>query len=61
MQMKQSTKDQIKGTLHDVTGSVKEKVGKALDSPSLTAEGQNEKLSGKIQKKASQIERVFEK
>ena len=59
--MTQSTKDQIEGTLHKVTGAVKEKVGQALNSPGLTAEGQDEKLAGKVQKKVGQIEKVFEK
>jgi len=30
-------------------------------NPNLTAEGQNEKLAGKVQKKVGQIEKVFEK
>jgi uncharacterized protein YjbJ (UPF0337 family) len=59
--MTQSTKDQIEGTLHKVTGTVKEKVGQVLNSPSLTAEGQDEKFTGKVQKKVAQVERVFEK
>jgi uncharacterized protein YjbJ (UPF0337 family) len=59
--MTQSTKDQIEGTLHKVTGTVKEKVGQVLNSPGLTAEGQDEQLTGKVQEKVSQIEKVFEK
>jgi uncharacterized protein YjbJ (UPF0337 family) len=59
--MTQSTKDQVAGTLHKATGAVKEKVGKVLNSPDLTAEGQDEKLAGKIQKKVGQVEKVFEK
>lgn len=59
--MTQSTKDQIEGTLHKVTGAVKEKVGQVLNSPGLTAEGQDEKLAGNVQTKVSQIEKVFEK
>ncbi len=59
--IKESTKDQIKGTLHDLKGQVKEKVGKLTDNPKLTAEGQDEKLAGKVQKKVGQIEKVLEK
>ena len=59
--MRPSTKDQIEGTLHKVTGTVKEKIGQVLKNPDLTAEGQNEKLAGKVQEKAGQIEKVFEK
>jgi uncharacterized protein YjbJ (UPF0337 family) len=59
--MTQSTKDQVEGSLHKVTGTVKEKFGKALNSPGLTAEGQDEKFAGKVQKKVGQIEKVLEK
>jgi uncharacterized protein YjbJ (UPF0337 family) len=60
-QMKPSTKDQIKGKLHELKGSVKEKAGQVTNNPNLAAEGQNEKLTGKVQKKVGQIEEVFEK
>jgi uncharacterized protein YjbJ (UPF0337 family) len=60
-QMKSSTKDQVKGKLHEMKGEVKEKAGKVTNNPNLTAEGQNEKLAGKVQKKVGQIEKVFEK
>jgi len=59
--MSQSTKDQVEGTLHEVKGGVKEKVGQVTNHPALEAEGHDEKLAGKIQKKAGQIEKVFEK
>jgi len=32
-----------------------------VNNPDLEAEGSSEKIAGKIQKKAGQIERVFEK
>jgi uncharacterized protein YjbJ (UPF0337 family) len=59
--MTESTKDEIKGNLHELKGSVKEKVGKVTNNPILTAEGQNEKFAGKVQKKVGQIEKVLEK
>ena len=59
--MKPSTKDQIKGTLHVTKGKVKEKVGQVTNDPNLAADGKNETLAGKIQKKVGQIEKVFEK
>jgi len=37
------------------------KVGQVTHNPNLTAEGQNEKLTGKVQKKVGQIEKVLEK
>ena len=59
--MKASQNDQIQGAIHEVKGTLKEKAGKATNDPNLTADGQSEKLAGKIQKKIGQIEKVFEK
>ena len=59
--MKPSTSDQIKGTFHEMKGTVKAKAGQAANSPKLAAERQDEKLAGKVQKKVGQIEKVFEK
>lgn len=58
--MKQSTKDQAKGKLHEVKGKVKEKIGRATNNPRLAAEGQDEKIGGKVQKKIGQVEKVLE-
>jgi uncharacterized protein YjbJ (UPF0337 family) len=59
--MKPSTTDQVQGTLHELKGKAKEKAGKITNNPDLAAEGQGEKLAGKVQKKIGQIEKVFEK
>ena len=59
--MKDSIKDKVEGAVHDAKGSLKEKVGRATDNPDLEAEGQDEKIGGKIQKKVGDIEKVFEK
>jgi uncharacterized protein YjbJ (UPF0337 family) len=59
--MKPSTKDQIKGELHEIKGKAKEKVGQITNNPNLEAEGQSEKIVGKIQKKIGQIKKVLEK
>jgi len=59
--MKDSIKDKTQGALHDVKGKLKEKVGRATNNPDLEAEGQDEKVAGKIQKKVGDIEKVFEK
>jgi uncharacterized protein YjbJ (UPF0337 family) len=61
MTMKSSTKDQIKGKLLEVKGAAKEKVGKATKNPDLEAEGQADKLVGKVQQKVGQVKKVFEK
>jgi len=59
--MKNSTKDQAEGTLHEVKGKVKEQVGRATNNPNLVEDGQDEKIAGKVQKKIGQVEKVFEK
>jgi uncharacterized protein YjbJ (UPF0337 family) len=59
--MKDSTKDKVEGALHDAKGTVKEKIGRATNNPNLEAEGQGEKVGGKIQKKVGDIKKVFEK
>jgi uncharacterized protein YjbJ (UPF0337 family) len=59
--MKQSTKDKVKGTLHEVKGKVKEKLGRATSNSELEAEGQAEAIRGKIQEKVSQVEKVIGK
>ena len=59
--MKPSTTDQIKGKIHELKGGAKEKAGQLANNPNLEAEGQAEKLTGKVQKKIGQIEKIFEK
>jgi uncharacterized protein YjbJ (UPF0337 family) len=57
--VKPSTKDQVEGKLHDIKGSVKEKAGQVAGNPDAAAEGQAEKLAGKVQTKVGQVEKVF--
>ena len=56
--MKNSTKDQVQGKMHEVKGAVKEKLGNATNDPDLELEGQDEKVAGKVQKKVGQVEKV---
>jgi uncharacterized protein YjbJ (UPF0337 family) len=58
--MTPSTKDQLEGKFHEVKGKVKEEAGHAVGNPDVEAEGQSEKLAGKVQKKVGQVEKVFE-
>ena len=44
---------------NQLRSEVKEKVGKAKNDPDLVAEGTDEKLGGKIQKKVGDIKTVF--
>ncbi len=59
--MKDSTKDQVQGKLHEVKGTLKEKAGRIINSPGLQVEGQLEKTAGKVQQKVGQIAEVLEK
>ena len=58
--MKPSTTDQVNGKLHEVKGVIKEKAGQFVNDPDLETEGQAEKLTGKVQNKVGQIEKVLE-
>jgi len=59
--MKPSTKDRIAGTVHEVKGKVKQKVGELANDPGLKGEGIGEIIAGKIQKKIGQVEKAVEK
>jgi len=59
--MKPSTKDEIRGTAHEVKGRFKEKVGQLTSNPDLETEGQGEKVGGKIQTTIGQVEKVLGK
>ena len=59
--MKSSTKDQVEGTFHTVKGTLKEAAGILNDDPNLEAEGNGEKIAGKVMNKIGQVERVLGK
>ena len=54
-------KGQSKGTIHEVKGKVKEEVGRATNNRRLEAEGQVERIGGKVQKKIGQLEKALGK
>jgi uncharacterized protein YjbJ (UPF0337 family) len=58
--MKTSTKDEVAGKIHEVKGTVKEKVGKLTNNRNLEAEGKAEKMAGTLQKKIGQVKKVLE-
>lgn len=58
--MKNSTEDKIKGSLHEVKGAIKEKVGKVTDNCCLEAKGKAEKLIGKAQHCTGNAEEAVE-
>ena len=57
--IKPSTKDKLEGNLHDLKGTVKEKAGRLVTDSNLEAEGQTERMVGKIQKKVGKVEKVL--
>lgn len=59
--MKPSTEDKVEGKIHEVKGTVKENLGKLTNNPDLEAEGTAERVTGKVQQKIGQVERVIEK
>jgi uncharacterized protein YjbJ (UPF0337 family) len=59
--MKPSTENEIAGKVHEVKGTIKEKVGKLTDDPDLEGEGIGEKIAGKVRKKIGQVEKVVGK
>ena len=59
--MSDSLKDKLEGTVHEVKGAVKSGVGQATNNPNLKAEGEAEKLGGKVQNKVGDVEKVIEK
>ena len=56
--MKTSTKDKVAGKLHQVSGMVKEAVGKALDNHEMEIKGKAENMAGKLQQKAGELETI---
>ncbi len=59
--MKARIKDELKGKAHEVKGALKETAGQIAGNPRVEADGQAEKMAGKIQNKIGQIEKVLEK
>ena len=57
--MKPSGKDEVAGKIHEVKGTVKEKVGKLTNDPDLEADGKVEKVAGRVQKKIGQVKKVL--
>lgn len=57
--MKASTKNQIAGRAHEVKGKVQEKLGRLTNDPDLEGRGLGEKVSGKVQTKVGQAQKLF--
>jgi uncharacterized protein YjbJ (UPF0337 family) len=59
--VKSSIKNQTEGTVHQVSGTIKEAAGILSDNPELKAKGIVEKIAGKLQVKIGQVGKVFGK
>jgi uncharacterized protein YjbJ (UPF0337 family) len=59
--MEPSTKDELAGRVHEVKGTIKEKVGALTNDPDLEGEGIGEQIAGKVQKIIGKVEKVIEK
>ena len=59
--MDSSTHDKIEGTGKEAVGKVKEKTGKAIGNQDLQDRGTAEKVGGKVERKAGDVKKVFEK
>lgn len=56
--MKPSTDDKTTGKLHEVKGTIKQKVGELTKNPDLEAEGRAEKNAGKVQNWVGKVEKT---
>ena len=58
--MKNSTINQAKGKMKEMKGRVKENFGEATNNPDLEGRGKGERIARKVQKKAGDVQQVFE-
>lgn len=56
--MKPSTDDKTTGKIHEVKGTVKEKVGELTNNPNLETDGRAEKNAGKVQNWIGKVEKA---
>jgi uncharacterized protein YjbJ (UPF0337 family) len=59
--MKSGNENQVAGKIHEVKGTIKEKIGHATNNADLESEGIGEKIAGKVQNKIGQVQKVIEK
>jgi uncharacterized protein YjbJ (UPF0337 family) len=57
--MKPSTEDEARGTLHEVKGTIEEKIGKLTNDADLEISGKAEKQAGTVQKWMGRAEKVI--
>lgn len=59
--MKKGIENRAKGTVRELQGKIKTKIGGATKNRRLQAEGIGDQIAGKLQKKLGEAEQVFEK
>ncbi len=59
--MKQSTKDQAKGKLENLKGTIKEVAGIVTGQHKLENEGKDQQLAGKAREKLGEVKKVLGK
>jgi uncharacterized protein YjbJ (UPF0337 family) len=59
--MRASSRNEIKGKVHQVKGTIKKKLGQLTDNPKLEIEGATESFAGRLQHKLGQMQKVVEK
>jgi uncharacterized protein YjbJ (UPF0337 family) len=59
--VKPSTENEITGKVHEVKGTIKEKVGQLTNNPDLEGEGIVENITGRVQKNIGRVEKAVEK
>ena len=58
--MNTGTKDEVKGTAHEVKGAIKATTGKVTGNSKLEGEGHVENAAGKLQKKVGEVEKAID-
>jgi uncharacterized protein YjbJ (UPF0337 family) len=58
--MKNSSMNQGKGKMREIKGRVKEGFGVMTNNPDLEGRGKGEKIAGKVQRKAGEVQQVLE-
>jgi uncharacterized protein YjbJ (UPF0337 family) len=59
--MKQSTDDKATGKVHEIKGAIRQKAGELTNNPDLEADGNAEKIAGKVQNVVGKIEKAVGK
>lgn len=57
--MKPSTSNKIEGAARQAAGKIKETTGRAINNPDMEAEGTAEKISGKVERKVGEVQKVL--